>query len=332
MAGHLHTAAIQPVSARVATSLPSQLEPAPLSGLGWLALAAVAVVYAWSVATLVRMPGNDLTEPLFLFGALVVAFPLLAWALTRRQAVERVIAAPTSMPQVWAMLGYLAVFAAAILGYGFSEINAVYPGQPTQSIVKLLLKLLTMVALPWLLFAGSSPRASASTIVIRRNVVALIVLGVAFLAFQCVVGRGLQNLSALHPTSLTLLWAIPFCLLWQTVEAGLCEEVLFRRVLQERLAGATGSQVAAIACSSLLFGLAHAPGLYLRGASLLEGVGAPTPMWAVAYSIAMIAPAGVVFGVVWARTRCLWLVVVLHGVVDLLPQLAGFIQDWQHAF
>jgi len=42
----------------------------------------------------------------------------------------------------------------------------------------------------------------------------------------------------------------------------------------------------------------------------------------------MIAPAGVLFGVVWARTRCLWLVVVLHGVVDLIPQLSGFIQDW----
>lgn len=296
-----------------------------------MALAAVAVAYGWSVITLVRMPGNFLTEPLFLFGALVVAFPLLAWALTRRQAVERVGAAPTSSPQLWAMLGYLAVFAAAILGYGFSEINAVFPGQPTQSIVKLLVKLVTMVVLPWMLFAGSTRRTRASTTVTRRNVIVLIVLGLAFLAFQCVVGRGLQNLSALHPTDLTLLWAIPFCLLWQTVEAGLCEEMLFRRVLQERLAGAAGSQVVAIACASLLFGLAHAPGLYLRGASLLEGVSAPTPMWAIAYSIAMIAPAGVVFGVVWARTRCLWLVVALHGVVDLLPQLAGFVQDWQHA-
>lgn len=42
----------------------------------------------------------------------------------------------------------------------------------------------------------------------------------------------------------------------------------------------------------------------------------------------MIAPVGIVFGVLWARTRCLWLIVVLHGSVDLLPQLAPFIKIW----
>lgn len=113
------------------------------------------------------------------------------------------------------------------------------------------------------------------------------------------------------------------------IEAGLCEEVLFRHMLQKCLPGATGSQLAAIAWSSLAFGIAHAPGLNLRGASLLEGVGTLTAGWAVVYAIAMIAPVGVVFGVLWARTRWLSMVVVLHGVVGLIPQLAGFIHDRQ---
>jgi membrane protease YdiL (CAAX protease family) len=294
------------------------------------AIAAAGIAYALAVATLVRMPGNGLAEPLFLLGTLVIAFPALGWTLTRRQAVERVPAPTTSAIEFLLLLGYLALFAAAILGYGFSAINAAFPDQPTQSIVKLLAKLVTMVVLPLALFARAAPVNRTSPASSRRNGLALVVLGVAYLAFQYFVGRGVQNLSALHPTAATLSWAIPACLLWQVVEAGLCEEVLFRRVLQESLASATGSQVVAIAWSSLLFGLAHAPGLYLRGSSLLEGVATPTPAWAVAYSIAMIAPAGVLFGVVWARTRCLWLVVVLHAVVDLIPQLTGFIQDWHH--
>ena len=295
-----------------------------------LVIVIAGLVYALSVAALVRMPGNSLTEPLFLLGTLVIAFPVTGWVLTRRQAIERVPAPVNTATEFLFLLGYLALFAAAILGYGFSAINATFPQQPTQSVVKLLVKLLTMVVLPLALFARAVPINRASPASNRRNVLALVVLGIAFSVFQYFVGRGAQNLSALHPASATLLWAIPACLSWQIVEAGLCEEVLFRRVLQERLAGATGSQVVAIAWSSLLFGLAHAPGLYLRGSSMLEGVAAPTPAWAIAYSIAMIAPAGVVFGVVWARTRCLWLVVVLHGVVDLIPQLAGFIQDWHH--
>lgn len=297
----------------------------------WIALAVVGLVYASSVIALVRMPGNSWIEPAFLFGTLVLFFPALAWVLTRKQAIDREIAVPTSTPQTWALLGYLAVFAAAVLGYGLSAVNAAVPDQPLQSVAKLAVKLLTMVALPMWLFGGVMTHARIRDATTRRNLLALLVLGAAFTAFQGLVGHGLQNLSAIHATTRTLSWAIPACLLWQILEAGLCEEVLFRRVLQERLAGATGSQVAAIAWSSLLFGLAHAPGLYLRGASLLEGVGAPTPAWAAAYSIAMIAPAGVVFGVLWARTRCLWLVVILHGIVDLIPQLAGFVQDWQHA-
>ena len=116
-----------------------------------------------------------------------------------------------------------------------------------------------------------------------------------------------------------------------TIEAGLCEEVLFRRVLQEKLAIATGSQVAAIAWATVLFGLAHAPGLYLRSGHLMEGVASATPGWAIAYSIVMIAPAGITFGVLWARTRSLWLIVALHGTVDLLPQLAPFIRNWTGA-
>jgi membrane protease YdiL (CAAX protease family) len=322
----------QPRSAAIAVSSTSEPASRRRRQQQGIALAVVGLAYAAAVTALVRMPENGWVEPAFLFGALVLYFPALAWALTRKQSLERTAATPTSTSQTGVLLGYMTLFAAAVLGYGFSAVHDAISDPSLQSVAKLAVKLVTMVALPlWWFGGGSATRERVSQEASRRNLLALLVLGAAFTAFQGLVGQGLQNLSALHATTRTLSWAIPACLLWQIVEAGLCEEVLFRRVLQERLAGATGSQFAAIAWSSLLFGLAHAPGLYVRGASLLEGVGSPTPAWAAAYSIAMIAPAGVVFGVLWARTRCLWLVVILHGIVDLIPQLAGFVQNWQHA-
>jgi hypothetical protein len=52
------------------------------------------------------------------------------------------------------------------------------------------------------------------------------------------------------------------------------------------------------------------------------------PAWAIAYSIVVVAPADIAFGVPWARTRSLWLIVPLHGMVDVLPQLAPLMRSW----
>jgi membrane protease YdiL (CAAX protease family) len=61
----------------------------------------------------------------------------------------------------------------------------------------------------------------------------------------------------------------------------------------------------------------------------MEGAGAhPTVLWAIAYSVAVISPAGLLFGTLWARTRSLGLVVMLHALTDLLPNLAPSIQMW----
>lgn len=290
-----------------------------------VAAVVVAVAYVAALATLLRAPDADPVEPLFLLAALGLVFPALAWALTRR---PRTFAPPLTAPPrgLAGPLAYLAAFSLLVLGWGFGAIAAQWPDEPVQTVVKTLAKLLTMVALPaWLFLRGARQRPRFGC---TRLWLVFAAMGIALLAFQAVFGRGLTTLRELAPDTLTLAWAIPLCWLWQTLEAGLCEEVLFRRVLQQRIADATGSQVAAVLWASLLFGLAHAPGLYLRGAHLMEGVATATPAWAVAYAIAIVAPAGVVFGVLWARTRSLWLVVLLHGAVDLLPQLAPFIRAW----
>ncbi|MFZ5638253.1 MAG: CPBP family intramembrane glutamic endopeptidase [Pseudomonadota bacterium] len=290
-----------------------------------VAILVATTVYAASLIVLLRRPGANLVEPLFLLGVLGVAFPALIATLTRRpRSTPQPLSRPPSAPMP--VLAYLAAFSLLVLGWGFTAIAERWPDEPTQSIAQLVAKLASMALLPALLFLPGSrlrPRFGA-----RRLWLVFVAMAAAFLAFQAVFGRGLTTLRELAPSMQTLAWAIPACWLWQTLEAGLCEELLFRRVLQQRIADATRSQVAAVLWASLLFGLAHAPGLYLRGAHAMEGASDPTPLWAVAYSIAMIAPAGIAFGVLWARTRSLWLVVALHGTVDLLPQLAPFIRAW----
>ena len=47
---------------------------------------------------------------------------------------------------------------------------------------------------------------------------------------------------------------------------GLCEEFLFRAVLQTRLAAVMKTEIGAAAIAALLFALAHVPGLYMRSA------------------------------------------------------------------
>lgn len=294
------------------------------------AILVAAGVYAAAFAALLRPPGANPVEPLFLLAVLGIAFPALTVLLTRKpRATSQPLTPPPS--GLLPVLAYLAAFSLLILGWGFSAIDSAWPREPAQSVAELLIKLATMVLLPALLFlyaanlqgARLRPRFGP-----RRLWLVFLAMALAFLALQAVFGRGLTTLRELGPSATTLAWAIPLCWLWQTIEAGLCEEVLFRRILQQRIAGATRSQIAAVLWASLLFGLAHAPGLYLRGAHAMEGVATATPLWAAAYSIVMIAPAGIAFGVLWARTRSLWLVVLLHGTVDLLPQLAPFIRAW----
>lgn len=298
---------------------------------GAWAVFAYAACYLAALVALSVQPDFSLVEPLFVLAVLGIAFPLLAVALTRNAAMPQARRS-ISGAEGFSVLAYLGVFAIAVLGFGFSAINTAWPGEPAQSTVKLAVKLLTMVALPVALLALFGHRwrdTLAPAWRWDRHGRALIGLGLALLAFQAVFGRGLQTLNALDPTLVTLAWAIPLCLAWQTLEAGLCEEVLFRAVLQTRLAVLLKSELAAISIGALLFGLAHAPGLYLRGASLMEGADAhPTLLWSVAYSIAIVSPAGLLFGVLWSRTRSLALVVVLHGMIDTLPALSGFIETW----
>ncbi|MFZ0708112.1 MAG: CPBP family intramembrane glutamic endopeptidase [Candidatus Korobacteraceae bacterium] len=98
------------------------------------------------------------------------------------------------------------------------------------------------------------------------------------------------------------------------------EEFFFRVLLQSRLASLLKSELGGIVIASLVFGLMHAPGLYLRTGITQEGLPPHPPLrMAVGYSIVITSTAGFVFGVLWSRTRNFALIAIVHGAGDLLP-------------
>jgi membrane protease YdiL (CAAX protease family) len=78
---------------------------------------------------------------------------------------------------------------------------------------------------------------------------------------------------------------------------------------------------------AVLFALAHVPGLYLRGHPGVDGYSAD-PVQVIAFTVAVLSPVAVLFGTLWARTRSLLLIVLLHAAVDVLPNLAQFVRTW----
>ncbi|MBK8374957.1 MAG: CPBP family intramembrane metalloprotease [Sphingomonadales bacterium] len=141
------------------------------------------------------------------------------------------------------------------------------------------------------------------------------------------VGPALSQIGALKLTLPVAVLSVLGAWFWVSVEAGLAEEFLFRAALQSRIAAWLKSPVVAILLVSVIFALAHWPGLYFRGTPETHGSSAD-PVQVAAYTIAALSPLSILFGVIWQRTHGLLLVVLLHGAVDALPFTAEFISIW----
>jgi membrane protease YdiL (CAAX protease family) len=117
--------------------------------------------------------------------------------------------------------------------------------------------------------------------------------------------------------------------MWLLLEVGLVEEFFFRSLVQSQLAATFKSEVSGIVLMSLIFGLAHAPGFIFRHAGELEGLGPnPSALDSIAYSIVVLAVSGITFGVIWARTKNLFALMLVHAAGDLLPNFGSFVRTW----
>jgi membrane protease YdiL (CAAX protease family) len=280
-------------------------------------------------------------------GALIVLvifgliFPALAWFATIR-------AVPLSVsvhPSVREML----VLVACIIGLsiyliaGPQWIDNHLPSSWIDSsrikfFVTLAKKLIVFVAIPFGIFRflfGYRIRDFGIQVeglrALRRSHLPVVLLvGGALIAFQYFLGGAAVPLREGKFTAYQLLLGLPLCFVWLIIEVGLVEEFFFRALVQSRLAAWFKSEVSGVIVMSLIFGLAHAPGFIFRQAGNVEGLGVnPSVFDSLAYSIAILAVSGILFGVIWYRTKNLLALMLLHAAGDLLPNFSNFIKVWQ---
>ena len=293
-------------------------------------LALYLLIWGAAAAALMAERSDDFADAVSVFVVLGVLFPLTAWLLTLNRSAPPIAVARPRL-ELAAVLGFLMLYAVFFVGYGLNAFHAAFPTVTRLSSGLLLgLKLLVHVAAPAALLALLGARLwplVASKTSPRAFWLTLVVLGGGSLALLCLVSPALRQIAAaqLSPVGLTL--AIAGSFVWLALEAGLCEEFLFRAVLQTRLAAVMNTEAGAACIAALIFALAHVPGLWMRSGDTVAGHSKDL-VHVIAYAVATLSPAGLYLGFVWARTRSLLLVVLLHALIDVLPNTADFARLW----
>jgi len=207
----------------------------------------------------------------------------------------------------------------------------------TEEIVKGLLKLIFLVLIPitvyGYLYGFTLPEwgiiASPKKIFSGKSVIIFLVFAGIIIPFQYFVGNGAKPIREGMFDANQILVGIPFAYLWLVITVGIVEEFFFRTFLQSRLSAILKSDIGAIILSAVIFGLAHAPGLYLRGAGEIANLGTePSLLVSIGYSFLVLSVAGFFLSVIWLKTKNFWLIVAIHALVDLLPGLPEFINLW----
>lgn len=298
---------------------------------------AYLAIYLISLSVLYFQFHQPLMDLLPVFLCVGFAFSIIAWLLVKD--IPAAFDKPAFKNEAL-VIGALILYFLFYVTYGTSLINKLLPASVLDirwknDFVVLIKKLVVFVVIPFFIYKsfgfsvkdfGLKP--GPGQIFSRRNIFIFLVLSVAVLLFQFFLSGGARPVREGQFTGMQLLKGLPLLFLWLFIEAGLVEEFFFRAILQSRIAAVLKSPIAGIVVSGLIFGLAHAPGLYLRGAES-EGINESLPFyfWA-AYTICAMSVAGIFLGITWARTRNLYLVMAIHAMVDLLPNAADFFHTW----
>ncbi len=294
----------------------------------WLFVGACALAMGVLVAG-----GRPVEEAIAWLLVLGVAFPLLAVAACWRMPVPTPPAAwrADDASPMTILVGWIVVF----LMFKGPLLQVLLPSAATPALhdtVNTILKLAAFIGVPALVLRARGfewrqcgrPTASRG-----RLLLVFVLLAVACVAMQYLLGSQFRRLFTGDYAQRHVVLGMVLAFAWMTLEAGIVEEFFFRWYLQSRLAAWAGSQVSGVFLGSLVFGLAHAPGIWLRGAGVVEGLGdSPSLVTSLAYVVVTQGIAGLMFGTLWARTRSFVLVVALHGFVDALANAPSFMDTW----
>ena len=290
--------------------------------VGYLAIWAIATAY-------IGASGGDWTFPLISLGIFGLALSAAVWLLTLKMDAQAV---PVANPkrESFGLLAYLAVYAVLFIGIWLGTVRKAVPDERTQELAVLAYKLLIHVGIPAaiIILLGGTVRPLFDSGIKRRGFwPALIVLCGLMFVLLATVSPSLKQIGALGLGPAAALAWVFASWAWLSVEAGLCEEFLFRACLQSRLTAWFQSPAAAIVVTSILFALSHWPGLYLRGGPGVDGW-STDPVQVAAFTIATLSPLSVSLGLLWARSRSLLLIVLVHGSIDALPHTAELARIW----
>jgi membrane protease YdiL (CAAX protease family) len=284
---------------------------------------ALVLAAAWiASAAYLAMTGANLRTAVISMAVVGLALPALAVALTRRTEAPAVPVERPARDLVF-VLAYLVAYAFYFLGWAIGAIRAATQAGFEQDLLLLILKLGVGVSAPavllYLLGAQLGPLFDAGR---RRRGFwpTLLIIGpiLTVLAVLASGNPGVARTLALPPA--VLLWAAPYAFVWVGLEA-LSEEFLYRAVLQSRLAAVLRSQVGAVMISALLFSLAHVPGIFLRSDAATPGHSSDL-LRVLAYCVGVMTPIGILYGTIWARTRSLLLVILVHAWLSFAPRIA----------
>lgn len=271
------------------------------------------------------------------FSLVGIGFTFIAWLFTKN--LEEPSNKPTFKKEIWVLLA-LAAWIVLYITYGADLVNQIIPkswveNEQTNSFVIVIRKLIVFVAVPFIIYKafGFSLKdfgisKNSFKFFSKKGILLFVVLSIAAFLFQYYFSNSGKTIRKEDFSFKQLLGGLPLTFLWYFIEAGLVEEFFYRALLQSRLTVLLKSATGGIATAAIIFGLSHAPGLYLRGAGS-EGVTEQLPFlfWC-AYTLAYMSIAGIFLGVIWSKTKNLWLIMAIHAMVDLLPGLAGFIHTW----
>ena len=305
-----------------------------------LILAIGLILYACAFAILLRNKSFEPAEAIVVLVVFGVVFPLLAWAATLR-AVPLSVSIRPSTSALIIFTGYVILLSLYLIG-GPQWIDQYLPHLWVDSVrirffIGLAKKLVVFVVIPFAIFRFGFGYRVRDFGIQREGLRALrgshlpvvLVAGGAFLCFQYFASSGGAAFRREHFTAVQLFVGLPLCFVWLVFEVGLVEEFFFRAVIQSQLTAAFKSEVSGVVLMSLIFGLAHAPGFIFRHAGEVEGLGSnPSAIDAIAYSIVVLAVSGITFGIIWARTKNLFALMLIHAAGDLLPNFGTFVRTW----
>lgn len=275
---------------------------------------------------------NEVLPLIIIFG---VIFTSLAWFVTRNYRIGRpaTIVRHNEGYVIGALLVYILV--CITLGNNILLINN-YQGALGE-VVTLVRKVLTFVLIPFLIYKilyrfsiedfglEFNRRRSINS----KSVLIWLMFSALLLTLNYYAGTGARPLREGLFTTGQIFKALPLLFLWLFIEVGLVEEFFFRGLLQNRLSVFLRSKTGAILITALIFGLVHAPGMYLRQAGINDGLGSePTLLNSIVYCVAIQSIPGLFLGILWERTRNLLLLIGIHAMFDLLPGLPDFISIW----